>query len=63
MRSHSFTGEQLEKIAKFIVAEFREMNEAYEIERFIPNPNPRDCLRCHFASVCPHSMASEHLNE
>ncbi len=62
MRAYEFSSEQLEDIRRLVISDFKEMNSSYDISYFIPNPDPRNCLSCHFASVCPHSVAHEQLN-
>ena len=62
MRSYEFSMEQLEENKRKIVEDFEEMNKTFDIDYFNPDPNPRKCLGCHFATVCPHSMAIAQLN-
>jgi CRISPR/Cas system-associated exonuclease Cas4 (RecB family) len=62
MRSYEFSVEQLEEIKRKIIEDFGEMNKTFDIDYFNPDPNPRKCLGCHFATVCPHSMAIAQLN-
>lgn len=58
---YSFSRQQLIDIEKLIVDEFALMNETYEIDRFVPDPSPKKCIRCHFSSVCAHSLSNEYL--
>jgi CRISPR/Cas system-associated exonuclease Cas4 (RecB family) len=62
IRDYEFSTDELEKIRRLIVSDFEEMNESYDISYFDPHPNPRQCLGCHFASVCSHSMTDEQVN-
>jgi len=58
---HSFSKQQLLDIENLIVDDFKLMNESYEMDQFMPNPNPENCIRCHFSSVCTHSLTNEYL--
>jgi CRISPR/Cas system-associated exonuclease Cas4 (RecB family) len=62
MRSYEFSVKQLEEIKGKIVEDFEIVNKRYDIDYFPPDPNPKKCLSCQFATVCPHSMAIEQLN-
>lgn len=56
-RKHDFSTEQIDSIEEKICEEYSEMNESYEKEHFPPNPEPKRCLSCQFATVCDHSLA------
>jgi len=62
MRSYEFSADDLEDIKRKIVDDFEDMNKTFDIDYFPPDPTPRKCLGCHFATVCPHSLAIEQLN-
>ena len=62
MRAYEFSMDELNKIKRMIVADFGEMNKIYDINYFQPDPEPKKCLSCQFATVCHHSMAIERLN-
>lgn len=62
VRTYEFSADQLEEIRSLIIREFKEMNESYNLGYFDSSPEPRKCLSCPFASVCPSSMASQQLN-
>ena len=56
MRSYEFSIKDLEEIKRKIVKDFEDMNRMTKIEYFRPDPNPKKCLSCQFATICPSSM-------
>lgn len=62
IKSYNFSVEQLKEVEQLIVSDFKEMNKSYEIDYFEPTPTPRQCLSCHFASICPHSLANQPIS-
>lgn len=61
MRTYEFSMDELNKIKGMIVADFGEMNKIYDINYFQPDPEPKKCLSCQFATVCRHSRPSSTL--
>ena len=55
MRSYEFSIEELEAIKRTIVKDFEDMNRTIDIDYFKPDPNPKKCLSCQFATICPDS--------
>lgn len=58
-RVHKFSNEKLKEVEQIIISDFEEMNKFYSIDYFEPTPEPKHCLRCHFSTICNHSMANE----
>ena len=63
VRRHEFTTEQLERIGRLIVSDFKRMNRSYEMGAFAFDPYPWKCLGCRFATVCPRSIHSDVLEK
>lgn len=61
IQPYEFKRKHLQYIRDTIIEDFRTMNEGFDIDRFEPDPHPSKCLSCNFATVCPHSMATEAL--
>ena len=51
-RSFSFTSEQLEETKRFIIENYRKLNESYDYNSFQPNPLPKNCMSCNYAKIC-----------
>jgi CRISPR/Cas system-associated exonuclease Cas4 (RecB family) len=60
-RSYRFSEKELKEVEQLIISDFEEMNNSYDIQHFEPNPSPRQCLGCNYASMCVYSQANEHL--
>ena len=56
MRVYEFSIEDLEEIKRNIIKDFEDMNRTIDIEYFHPDPHPKKCLSCQFATICPVSM-------
>jgi CRISPR/Cas system-associated exonuclease Cas4 (RecB family) len=63
MRPYAFNEDDLEKIKKKIVEDFRNMNRSYEIEDYPTDPNPKRCISCQFGTICPDSKMKDFINK
>lgn len=52
-----FSREDLEGIRTRIIQSFREINQDFDQERFIPSPGARLCHSCRFSTICKSSLA------
>jgi len=54
-RPYKFSSDQLDEIKEIVISDFEIMNASYEMDKFPPDPSPRKCVNCQFATVCPDS--------
>ncbi|HWQ19712.1 MAG TPA: DNA helicase RecQ [Methanotrichaceae archaeon] len=57
IREFRFSQERLDEVMGLIAGSFAEMNDAYNMERLPPDPNPEKCLSCQFCTICTSSTA------
>lgn len=56
IKNFQFTDQQLNELNALAVLDFRDMNSNYEQENYPPNPSEKNCLGCHFATVCSSAL-------
>ncbi len=56
IRSFQFTDQQLDELRVLIVSDFKAMNLTYEETNYPPSPTEKNCLSCHFATVCSSAL-------
>lgn len=56
IRELKFQPERLEEVKELIISSFSEMNAAYDIDRFLPDPSPKKCPSCQFSTICSYSF-------
>lgn len=56
IKPFQFTDEHFNNLKQLIKSDFDEMNHDYEQESFPPNPSPKHCVSCQFATVCPSAL-------
>lgn len=56
IKTYQFAEQQLTELKTLISSEFKEMNLSYEMSNYLPAPDEKKCLGCHFATICPSAL-------
>lgn len=56
IKPFQFTDKHFDELKLLIKSDFGEMNHDYERESFPPNPLPKHCVSCQFATLCPSAI-------
>lgn len=52
MRSYKFGADDLERFQKYIIEDFKKMNETYDFQFYPPNASVKNCNSCRFSRMC-----------